>query len=214
MPALLGVLVGPIGTIVATSVADRTRWKRNQTVRWDDRRLDAYVEFAQVLKEIHAVAVRMLASERPNSRGHHIDREAGLARLADADVRHTLAWESVLVAREDDGEVRWWTWAGFRASATLIATLSELADPTQRYDDASIRLRADLDSRTVRAAMADAVDRICLPDVTDKAIAGLMFSAALPERLAVATLAARLADVPAAQAVLAEPTRVTFLPAV
>ncbi|MEU4643408.1 hypothetical protein [Micromonospora sp. NPDC023814] len=94
LPALLGVL---IGTIVATSVVDRTRWKRNQTVRWDDRRLDAYVEFAQVLKEIHAIAVRMFASARPSSRGHQIDQEEGLARLADADVRHTLAWESVLL---------------------------------------------------------------------------------------------------------------------
>lgn len=97
LPALIGVLIGTIGTIVATSVADRTRWKRNQSVRWDDRRLDAYIEFARVIKEIHAVAVRMLADERPHSRGHRMDREEGLTRLADADVRHTLAWESVLL---------------------------------------------------------------------------------------------------------------------
>ncbi|SCL71293.1 hypothetical protein [Micromonospora peucetia] len=97
LPALIGVLIGAIGTIVATSVADRTRWKRNQSVRWDDRRLDAYVEFGRVVKEIHAIAVRMLASERPQSRGHRMDREEGLARLAEADVRRTLAWESVLL---------------------------------------------------------------------------------------------------------------------
>ncbi|MGC5333248.1 hypothetical protein [Micromonospora sp. DT62] len=97
LPALIGVLIGTVGTIVATSVADRARWKRNQGVRWDDRRLDAYVEFARVIKEIHAVAVRMLADERPHSRGHRIDREEGLAQLADADVRRTLAWESLLL---------------------------------------------------------------------------------------------------------------------
>ncbi|MGW4501416.1 hypothetical protein ACWENR_22720 [Micromonospora sp. NPDC004336] len=97
LPALIGVLIGTVGTIVATSVADRTRWKRNQSIRWDDRRLDAYVEFAQVIKEIHAVATRMLAEERPHSRGHRMGREEGLARLADADVRHTLAWEGVLL---------------------------------------------------------------------------------------------------------------------
>ncbi|MFY1594283.1 hypothetical protein [Micromonospora sp. WMMD737] len=97
LPALIGVLVGTIGTIVATSLADRSRWKRNQSVRWDDRRFDAYVEFARVIKEIHAVAGRMLVDERPHSRGHRMDREEGLTRLADADVRHTLAWESVLL---------------------------------------------------------------------------------------------------------------------
>ncbi|MER7418349.1 hypothetical protein ABT346_16460 [Micromonospora peucetia] len=97
LPVLIGVLIGTIGTIVATSVADRTRWKRNQSVRWDDRRLDAYVEFGRVVKEIQAVAVRMLTSERPHSRGHHMDREEGLARLAEADIRHALAWESILL---------------------------------------------------------------------------------------------------------------------
>ncbi|SCL46023.1 hypothetical protein GA0070606_0906 [Micromonospora citrea] len=97
LPALIGVLIGTVGTIVATSVADRARWKRNQSVRWDDRRLDAYVEFARVIKEIHAVAVRMLADERPHSRGHRMNREEGLAQLADADVRRTLTWESLLL---------------------------------------------------------------------------------------------------------------------
>ncbi|MEV4719414.1 DEAD/DEAH box helicase [Micromonospora noduli] len=137
-------------------------------------------------------------------------------RLADLrdDATSVIHPAGTVVARGNDGEVRWWTWAGFRANATLIATLSELADSTQRYDDASIRLRADLDGRTVRAAMTDAVERVCLPDVSDKALTGLKFSAALPERLAVATLAARLADVPAARAVLAEPARVTYFPAI
>ncbi|WFE99591.1 DEAD/DEAH box helicase [Micromonospora sp. WMMD964] len=116
-----------------------------------------------------------------------------------------------VLVRDGDGEVRWWTWAGFRANATLIATLSELADPGQRYDDASIRLRPDVDRAMVHQAMADAADRICLPDVAGKALAGLKFSAALPERLAVATLASRLADIPAAQAVLAEPVQMTHL---
>ncbi|MFD6609642.1 hypothetical protein ACFWD1_12185 [Micromonospora chalcea] len=40
---------------------------------------------------------------------------------------------------------------------------------------------------------------------------GLKFSAALPHRLAVATLASRLADLPGAEATLAEPVRVTHL---
>ncbi|MEV4822046.1 DEAD/DEAH box helicase [Micromonospora sp. NPDC049274] len=133
-------------------------------------------------------------------------------RLADLrdDATSVVHPGGTVVVRDGDDEVRWWTWAGFRANATLIATLSELADPAQRYDDASIRLRADVDNGTLRAAMADAVERICLPEVSDKALAGLKFSAALPERLAVATLAARLADIPAARAVLAQPTRVAY----
>jgi len=43
--------------------------------------------------------------------------------------------------------------------------------------------------------------------VDDRALAGLKSSDVLPPRLAVATLAARLADLDSAAAVLAEPVR-------
>lgn len=45
-----------------------------------------------------------------------------------------------------------------------------------------------------KAATADAADRLCLPDVGERALAGLKFNEALPQHLAIATLAARLAD--------------------
>ncbi|MFI9275215.1 hypothetical protein ACIGXM_31560 [Kitasatospora sp. NPDC052896] len=54
---------------------------------------------------------------------------------------------------------------------------------------------------------ADAVDRLCLPEVDPRALNGLKFSAALPQRLAEATLAARLADLDHATHVLNEPAR-------
>ena len=56
--------------------------------------------------------------------------------------------------------------------------------------------------------VVDAVqDRLCLPEVDEKALAGLKFSEALPRHLAVATLATRLADLDHARAVLTESTR-------
>jgi hypothetical protein len=58
----------------------------------------------------------------------------------------------------------------------------------------------------VSAIVAGAVCT-CLPEVSKRALDGLKFSEALPERLAVATLAARLADVRGAERVLDEPTR-------
>jgi ATP-dependent helicase Lhr and Lhr-like helicase len=111
-----------------------------------------------------------------------------------------------VIVREGD-DVRWWTWAGYRANATLAATLSDLVDVSQRFDDASIRMRSDLTQEMWKASTADAADRLCLPDVDERALAGLKFSEALPERLASATLAARLADLSSAAAVLAEPVR-------
>jgi ATP-dependent helicase Lhr and Lhr-like helicase len=50
-------------------------------------------------------------------------------------------------------------------------------------------------------------DRLCVSEVDEKALTGLKFSEALPRHLAVATLAARLADLDNARAVLMESAR-------
>jgi ATP-dependent helicase Lhr and Lhr-like helicase len=106
-----------------------------------------------------------------------------------------------------DDDLRWWTWAGYRANATLKATLGGLADESQRVDDLSIRLRADLRPHTWSEAARELRERVCLPEIDDKALSGLKFSDALPRPLAVATLASRVADLDHAAAVLAEPIR-------
>jgi ATP-dependent helicase Lhr and Lhr-like helicase len=104
-------------------------------------------------------------------------------------------------------DVQWWTWAGYRTNATLVATLGGLTDTAQRFDDEAIRLRTDLTPAMWKAGTADAAQRLCLPDIDQRALKGLKFNEALPERLATATLAARLADLDSAAHVLAEPTR-------
>ncbi|MGC4896395.1 DEAD/DEAH box helicase [Micromonospora sp. DT31] len=109
------------------------------------------------------------------------------------------------------GDLHWWTWAGLRGNATLAATLGEAVDPAQRFDDCAIRLRQDVTRDQWRALVTDAGERLCLPDIDRRAVAGLKFGAALPERLAVATLAVRLADLDAAAAVLTEPVRFSEL---
>ncbi|WP_439655919.1 hypothetical protein ACSHWB_26175 [Lentzea sp. HUAS TT2] len=68
-------------------------------------------------------------------------------------------------------------------------------------------MRTDLTREMWRAATADAAERLVLPDVDEKALAGLKFSEALPRHLAVATLASRLADLEGALRTLEEPTR-------
>lgn len=115
---------------------------------------------------------------------------------------------SVILRDQQVGDLRWWTWAGFRANATLAATLTEVVDPVQRFDDCQIRLREkNLTRDEWRTLIADADQRLCLPEVNKKALDGLKFSEALPERLALATLASRLADLNGAAAVLQEPAR-------
>lgn len=134
--------------------------------------------------------------------------EACLAEWRDLDAPDLVHPGGTLITRRGN-DVLWWTWAGYRANATLAATLSSVSDPVQRPTDCCVRLREDLDLAMWRSAR-EAVDpkgSLVLPDVDRRAVSGLKFSDALPERLAVATLAARLADFDGARAVLAEPAR-------
>ena len=63
-----------------------------------------------------------------------------LAEVRDEHVSAVHPGGTVITRAGDD--VRWWTWAGYRANATLAATLSHLTDSVQRFDDASIRMRS------------------------------------------------------------------------
>ncbi len=134
--------------------------------------------------------------------------EACLAEWRQLDTPDVVHPGGTLITRLGS-DVRWWTWAGYRANATLAATLSSVCDPVQRPTDCYVRLREDLNLAMWRRAKeaTDAEAPLVLPDVDRRAVSGLKFSAALPERLAIATLAARLADFDGARAVLSERAR-------
>ncbi|MFE9763260.1 DEAD/DEAH box helicase [Streptomyces sp. NPDC005808] len=114
-----------------------------------------------------------------------------------------------LIVRENGkaDQLRWWTWAGHRANATLAATLGGVAVPGQRINDHWVRLRDDLTPADWRLARQDVMERLALPDIDEKAIRGLKFGDALPPRLAEATLSIRLADLESATAALSEQVR-------
>ena len=145
----------------------------------------------------------LLGAEVPVSLTH---RASGVLAGLRSDAIGRVHGDGLVISRSDH-DLRWWTWAGYRVNATLKASLGGVADEAQRVDDLSIRLRADLRPSTWRHVVDAVQGRVCLPEVDEKALAGLKFSDALPRQLAVATLAARLADVEHGQAVLVEPAR-------
>lgn len=133
-----------------------------------------------------------------------------LARQRDERL-HLVHPGGAVILRDEGGDLRWWTWAGYRANATLTATLNEVVDPIQRFDDYAIRLRENLTPAEWRKLVQDAEERLCLPEISEKALVGLKFGAALPKHLATATLASRLADLDGAAALLREPARFVTL---
>jgi len=97
VPALIGVVLGALATLLATSVNDRLRWRRDQSVRWDERRLEAYTEYARAVKAVQVAASRLVADRIPGASTGPADRAAGLQLLADAGADRTKAWEAVLL---------------------------------------------------------------------------------------------------------------------
>lgn len=101
LPALIGVVLGAVGAMASASLTDRLRWRREQEVRWDQRRLEAYLVFASTLKEIHDLAFRLSAANRPGSHRSPSDREATLPLIAQANTRKTKDWESLLLLADE-----------------------------------------------------------------------------------------------------------------
>lgn len=128
-------------------------------------------------------------------------------RTSYAEVAHP---EATVLARDGD-DVRWWTWCGYRANLTIAASLaavSDVIDDRTQPNDRWIRLRAHATPSSVATAKAAAVDAELRPPATDvRAVRGLKFSAALPDDVAHAVVAARLAEFDAADTVLREPTQ-------
>ncbi|MET7489362.1 DEAD/DEAH box helicase [Streptomyces sp. NPDC005538] len=134
---------------------------------------------------------------------------ATLAELRMDRAPHEVHPAGTLLVHDADA-ARWWTWAGYRANATLAASLGNLADPVQRPTDTHVRLRQDLSPADWKTARAELPDSLTLPTVDPRAVRGLKFSAALPPRLATTTLAERLADFDSALAAAREPVRVEW----
>ncbi|MFE3599057.1 DEAD/DEAH box helicase [Streptomyces sp. NPDC059142] len=149
----------------------------------------------------------LLGATPPVTLTRRADSALGQVRERAAELVHPDA--TVLLRGGRDTNVRWWTWAGYKANVTLAASLSSVADPLQRPTDTYIRLREDLTLQEWRQAKEHGTEQLCLPAVDPRALNGLKFSAALPPRLAEATLAARVADLEGAAATMREHVRFT-----
>lgn len=115
--------------------------------------------------------------------------------LAEARTDHAAEVSSRgLVLLRDSDDVHWWTWAGARANATLVAGLPGIADETQRTNNFRVRLLGTDAVEKLADALGAQDWATVLPAVSSAALEGLKFSEVLPPDLALATVAERLAD--------------------
>lgn len=128
LPTLLGVIFGALATVTATSVSDRVRWYRTQSVRWDEHRLKAYMDYARAIKEMHSLAFRLTAARRPGSVTPVIDRDHGLQLLSEAMANRAIVWEVVLLLGDKE------TVRAARAWSDAVLRLVKIARDLSEYD--------------------------------------------------------------------------------
>lgn len=103
------------------------------------------------------------------------------AQLAEArdTYLHSVHPGGTVITRHTDGDIRWWTWAGHRANATLAASMASVVAPRRRVNDQWIKLREDLTSEGWQVALTGTGTGLCLPEVDGSAVRGLKFGEAL-----------------------------------
>ena len=96
LPALIGVVIGALGSYVAIVRGDRARFRRERAARWEERRLSVYADYARALRRRHAdVPGRRPPRQRPPSAS--AVAAGGRALLAEAADAGDPAGEALLL---------------------------------------------------------------------------------------------------------------------
>ncbi len=97
---IAGVLFGSAATFIATSMTERTRWRRAHSARWDDKRLAAYAEYGNAVKRAVRLCRQIAETKNLLSTGQPIDVDAAFAAIAEAETERAVKWETVLLLGE------------------------------------------------------------------------------------------------------------------
>ncbi|MEU8716633.1 MULTISPECIES: hypothetical protein [unclassified Streptomyces] len=84
LPALIGVVIGALGSYLAVVRGDRVRFRREQEARWDERRLTVYADWAQALKRTVSVDYRVAAHLGNDPHPHPLSPREAAPLLAEA----------------------------------------------------------------------------------------------------------------------------------
>lgn len=95
LPTLLGVILGAVATYGTTALTERRKWRREQSIRWDERRVGAYMEYASAVKKVISIASRLAVQDGQQVEHHFMAPEYRLADLEAAEQARTVCWEAM-----------------------------------------------------------------------------------------------------------------------
>lgn len=97
LPALIGVIVGALGSYVVVVRGDRVRFGREQTARWEERRLAVYADYARSVKKTVTVTYRVAAALGCGTHPDPLTLEEAKPLLAEANDGRDPSGEALLM---------------------------------------------------------------------------------------------------------------------
>lgn len=97
LPALIGVVIGALGSYLAVVRGDRVRFRREQAARWEERRLAVYADYARTLKRSVTLTYRVASHFGNDPHPHPLSPAEAAPLLAEATVARDPAGETLLL---------------------------------------------------------------------------------------------------------------------
>ena len=102
LPALIGVIIGALGSLVVTTATQRAGFQQQLKERWNERRLNAYAEYAQRQKATISLSMRIASHLGTDPFPHPLTPKDAAPAITDAVAARESAWEAVLLLGEPD----------------------------------------------------------------------------------------------------------------
>lgn len=93
---LVGVLIGALTSYFATTMAERTKLRHLMATRWDERKLDTYIEYVSCIKEIQRAAM-----DAGRARDQGKDASDALTEMEESEKRRSVLFEAFVLLSDD-----------------------------------------------------------------------------------------------------------------
>ena len=137
---LFGVVVGASASFISTRLLERSRWRREEALRWDSKRLECYLDFAIAISHYLTVGYRMTIEYRQATHVQALDAAIGLPELARLEGEVSEKLEQVRMLGSPEVVVACQEWR--REAIRLDQLARGTRDNTDEYEQATQARRA------------------------------------------------------------------------
>ncbi|MEV7289686.1 hypothetical protein AB0O01_34920 [Streptomyces sp. NPDC093252] len=110
LPALIGVVIGALGSYAVVMRGEQVRFRREQAARWEERLLGVYADYARALKASVTLTYRVAAHLGNDPHPHPLTPEEAEPLLAEATMARDPSGEALLLLGSPEVVERARTW--------------------------------------------------------------------------------------------------------